>query len=123
MMAIVSFLTGKFSLSLLWYIFYYAVITVLIGFYVSFTLWAFQMLLYIYNMVDSLLNLISSSNSSEVGAQIFGLLSCMGVTEGINAGMPILLSAVSTVLFSFLYAYMKDFYFFIISVVKGLKPA
>jgi len=121
MPAIISYLLGKFSLSSLWYAFYITVQVVIVGFYVSFTLWVFQMILYTYNLLDDLLNMLTTVQGDTLTSQIFGMLDCMGVIDGINAGLPILLSAVSTVLMAFLFGQMRDFYFYINSVVKGLK--
>ena len=122
MHAIIAFLVGKNSLTVLWYAFYITFMTAITGFYVGFALWFIQLVLYVNARIDDLLLLLNNINASEIGTQILGLLSCIGVTDGINAGLPILMTAVSTVLFLFVYRYMIDFYFFMNSVVRGLKP-
>ncbi len=122
MPAIISYLLGKFSLTGLWYAFYTTVQVVLLGFYISFTLWVIQMLLYVYNLLDSMFQLFDSAHSDTLGSQIFGLLDCMGVITGINLGLPVLLSAVSAVILAFVFGQMMHFYTYINSVVKGLKP-
>ena len=122
MPAIISYLLGKFSLKTLWTISFYTIAISIFGFYVSFTLWFLQTVLYFYNQIDIILSLFTVGVSDELTIQIFGLLDCMGVIDGINAGLPFFFSALSVVFYYIIVTHMLRFYWFTLSVFLGFKP-
>ena len=122
MAKILEFFVGKFGLSAVWYVAYIAFISTALAGVVSLTLFVFNSITKIYNLLTDALASLNTMSSDGLGSQIFGLLDVIGVIDGLVGGLPIIISAITTILFYYLTSYLYKTFSTVNDIIVGLKP-
>jgi hypothetical protein len=93
MPTIIAWFLEKITVGVVFKGLYYTALVAFVLAWGAFILYVFGLVGDLYNWINQALSMFSSGG----GAEILGLLTCLGVVDGINAGLPVFLTVLSAV--------------------------
>jgi hypothetical protein len=96
----------------------YGLIASFIGAYVLFISWFFSKVSDLYGWINTALS--SFSTSGGVSDAVLGLMSCSGITDGLNAGLPLFLTSLSIIVIVIISREFYSFSLVVVNLVSGL---
>ena len=102
---IIAWFLSKISVDLVFKTFYYGALIAFITAWSAFIVYFIGLVGNLHNWINQALSMISTGG----GAEILGVLTCLGVIDGLNASLPIFLTVLSAVVIINISKYFYDY--------------
>ncbi len=90
---IIAWFLSKITVGIAFRAFYYTALLSFIIAWGAFIIYVFGLVGDLYNWINQALSMFSTGGGSE----ILGLLTCLGIIDGLNSGLPIFLTVLSSI--------------------------
>ena len=105
MSRIIAYLLEKIGVGIAFRAIYFSFLLLVFGAWFGFVVYFLGLAGDLYNWINQALQMFSTGGGSE----ILGLLTCLGVVDGINAGLPIFLTVLSSIVIINISKYFYNF--------------